>query len=210
MSVKSVGRIFCVGRNYAQHAQELGNTLPKHPIIFMKPVTCLVYPGQEIVFPKHGQDLHQEAELVIEIGQYGAPTTQEAALACISGLTLGLDLTLRDVQKTLQQQGLPWEIAKAFEGSAPIGFMTPMTAAIDLEDIHFTCEMNGQRRQEGHTAQMHFSVLEIILYLASIWRLEPGDLIYTGTPAGVGPVVVGDTLCVQSPVLGEFSWTISA
>ncbi|MDA0242486.1 MAG: fumarylacetoacetate hydrolase family protein [Chloroflexi bacterium] len=201
-------RIFCIGQNYVAHVQELGNELNSEPLIFMKPTACLLPVGEPIPFPHHGRELHQEAELVIQIGREGHVASAEEAPSFISGLSLGLDMTLRDVQTKLRQKGHPWELSKSFEGSAPIGEFVPFTAAFDLTDLHYTCHINGELRQQGHTALMIFPIATLIATLGQVWRLRTGDLIYTGTPAGVGPVHTGDVITVASEGIGGFSWVV--
>ena len=201
-------RIFCIGRNYVAHVQELGNAMPSQPLIFMKPASSLVVAGGRIPFPRHGRDLHQEAELVVLIGREGWVETAAEAPAFIAGLSLGLDMTLRDVQDSLKKQGQPWELSKAFEGSAPLGDFVPYTAALDLTNMAYTCHINGDLRQEGDTSLMIFPIAELVAAVGRVWRLRPGDLIYTGTPAGVGPVVLGDEIRVASPAIGEFTWWV--
>ena len=202
------GRIFCVGMNYAAHIQEMKNELPKSPVIFMKPATCLVPTGARIPRPVHGRDLHYETEVVVLIGREGRPTTDAAAREAIAGLSLGLDLTLRDVQSNLRKQGLPWEFSKAFDASAPVGAFVPLTAGMDLANLSFTGEINGQVRQRGNTGNMVFSVTTLIRELATVWTLYPGDLIYTGTPEGVGPLQAGDRIAASAPWAGSFAWTV--
>ncbi|MCA9981544.1 MAG: fumarylacetoacetate hydrolase family protein [Anaerolineales bacterium] len=199
-------RIFCIGRNYAEHIAELQNERPSAPVIFMKPASSLLAEGQVIPRPTHGRDLQFEAELVVLIGQSGANVAPEAALSLVAGVSLGLDLTLRDVQSRLKAKGLPWEVAKAFDGSAPVGAFVPPTAVGVLDDFRVQCLVNGEVRQEGHTAQMLFPVAELITAVSRVWALLPGDLIYTGTPAGVGPLNPGDEVVVTAVGLGSFGW----
>jgi 2-keto-4-pentenoate hydratase/2-oxohepta-3-ene-1,7-dioic acid hydratase in catechol pathway len=181
-------RIFCIGRNYVAHAKELQSEIPTTPVIFMKPTTCLVAPGENVRYPKHGNELHHEAELVIQIGQEGRVTTEEEAHTFISAFTLGLDLTLRDIQDGLKQKGLPWEISKAFEQSSPIGEFVIYDKSINLNAISFECKVNNEIRQQGNTDHMIFAIETLLIELSKIWLLKPGDLIYTGTPAGVGRI----------------------
>ncbi len=204
----TANRIFCVGRNYVAHAQELKNEVPDTPVIFMKPVSALVLPDQSVPFPAHGADLHHEVEVVILIGQAGRAHTPAEAASLISGLTLGLDLTLRDVQNKLKTKGLPWELAKAFDASAMIGHFTPYTPAIDLTSLSFACHVNNELRQQGCTDQMIFPIQTLLVFISSIWQLQPGDLIYTGTPAGVGPLKPGDQITISADWAGRFSWNI--
>ena len=204
------GRIFCIGRNYVQHVRELGNPLPRTPVVFMKPPSSLVRPGEPIHFPRHGRELHHEAELVVRIVRTGRVTTPRQTPDFVGAVTLGLDLTLRDVQQDLKRQGLPWEAAKAFEQSAPIGTFTPCDASVDLRDIAFRCTVNGEHRQAGNTRDMIFPVDQLLVELSRIWTLRAGDLIYTGTPEGVGPLRVGDSVELASDLTGAFRWTLVA
>jgi len=204
----NIPRVFCIGRNYAGHVDEMSNTIPEKPVVFIKPASCLVRPGERIHFPKHGKELHHEVEVVIKLGQEGKVRTEKEALSFISDITVGLDLTLRDVQKELKQKGLPWEIAKAFEQSAPVGDFVPYDQTLDLDNISFGCKVNGEERQKGNTGEMIFKIGELLVELSKIWVLLPGDLIYTGTPSGVGPLRVGDTIEVESEPVGKFFWSI--
>lgn len=200
-------RIFCIGRNYAAHAAELGNEIPSEPVVFIKPLTCLVEEGQDVIFPCHGEDLHHEAELVIEIGRDCRNVKEEEVPNLISRIGIGLDLTLRDVQSKLKEKGLPWEKAKAFDCSSPLGKMVEYKGE-DLSDLHIACRVNEEERQNGSTSLMLFSIGNIVSYLSSIWQLGKGDLVYTGTPKGVGPLEKGDTIEVFSRDIGSSSWTI--
>lgn len=201
-------RIFCIGMNYAEHVKELGNVLPESPVIFMKPPTCLVPVGQKISFPSHGEDLHYEAELVVLIGREGRPQSEKEARDFIGGLSLGLDLTLRDVQTRLRKAGQPWEVSKAFDGSAPVGSFIPFDESIDLGGLTFRCLVNNEIRQEGNTADMIFPVERLIYEIGKIWSLKEGDLIYTGTPCGVGSLHKGDVITLEGEKFGEFRWTM--
>jgi 2-keto-4-pentenoate hydratase/2-oxohepta-3-ene-1,7-dioic acid hydratase in catechol pathway len=201
-------RIFCIGRNYPEHAKELENKVPETPVIFMKPPSCLVNPDMTIHFPKHGSELHHEAELVIQIGRDGKVFNKKDAGAIINAFTLGLDLTLRDLQKDLKQKKLPWEKSKAFEQSAPIGKFTAYAENVNLNDITFECKVNGIIKQSGHTKDMIFDVETLLVEISKIWEFKKGDLIFTGTPAGVGPLSIDDTITVESNLTGSFSWYI--
>jgi len=202
-------RIFCIGQNYPEHVKELGGPAPGRPVVFMKPATSLVPPGETIPIPAHGSHLHHEAEVVVLIGQNGKNISESAAPAHIAGLTLGLDLTLRDVQSDLKKKGWPWEIAKAFDHSAPLGTLTAFEESLPLNNISFECRVNGTVRQTGNTDEMMFSIPNLINYLSGIWELKEGDLIYTGTPAGVGPLKAGDRVTLHSDRLGNFEWTLT-
>ncbi len=203
-----IPRIFCIGRNYAEHVSELKNVIPEKPVFFIKPASCLVGPGEKIHFPKHGKELHHEVEIVVKIGSEGRVARDEEAPSFISGITVGLDLTLRDVQVELKKKGLPWEIAKAFEQSAPVGDFVPYNKSIDLKNISFGCRVNGIEKQRGNTGDMIFGIERLLVELSKIWMLRPGDLIYTGTSSGVGSLKVGDVIEVQSSLTGSFSWSI--
>lgn len=203
-------RIFCIGRNYVDHAKELKNEVPTSPVVFMKPATSLVPEGEAIPVPSHGEEFHFEAELVVLIGKEGRAVTLEQAPGFIKALSLGLDLTLRDVQSRLKGKGLPWECAKAFDGSAPLGAFKPIGPSMPLEEITFTCHVNDELRQSGNTNTMIFPIKTLVVELSRVWKLLPGDLIYTGTPSGVGPLNRGDRITVASPVIGSFSWTVAS
>ncbi len=203
-----VPRIFCIGRNYLAHASELGNTVPNEPVVFLKPPGCLVPPGGTIPFPSHGKQLHHEVEVVLRIGGTCSDVKTAQAASFIDGVGLGLDLTLRDVQDSLKKQGLPWEKAKAFEKSAPLGPIVEIEKIPDINALSFTCKVNGEIRQQGSTRNMIFSPARIVSYLSGIWKLLAGDLIYTGTPEGVSQLLVGDTITVEADWAGSHSWRI--
>jgi 2-keto-4-pentenoate hydratase/2-oxohepta-3-ene-1,7-dioic acid hydratase in catechol pathway len=204
----NVPRIFCIGRNYVAHAAELGNPVPEEPVVFMKPPHCLVPPGAAIRFPPHGKELHHEAEVVLRIGRRCVNVNIEQAADLIDGVGLGLDLTLRDVQASLKKRGLPWEKAKAFEQSAPLGTIVEIGRIADINDLAFICKVNGQVRQQGCTADMIFPPARIVSCLSGIWELLPGDLIYTGTPEGVAQLFPDDTITVEADWAGSHSWKI--
>jgi len=199
-------RIFCIGRNYAEHATEMGAPKPAEPVVFMKPATSLVAEGQPLVLPKGQGSVHHEMELVVAIGKQGADIPAAAALGYVAGVTLGVDLTLRDLQSKLKQAGQPWELSKSFDGSAAIGKFISWSAQSDIQNINMRCTVNGALRQQGNTREMLFPVAAIIAFLSRYWRLLPGDLIYTGTPAGVGPLVPGDRIGIESTEIGRFQW----
>lgn len=194
----NVNRIFCIGKNYAEHVAELahlGHAADGQCVVFMKPASCIVVPGEPVVLPRDKGSIHHEAELVVRLDAGGA----------VTHLTLGLDLTLRDLQTELKNKGKPWELAKAFDHAAPLGSWTPY-AGQDLQALEFTCHVNGQLRQRGHTKDMLFPVARIIHILSQTWALRDGDLIYTGTPAGVGPLLPGDRVVLEGAGLGRHEW----
>lgn len=204
----NTARIFCIGRNYAEHANELGSEIPKSPVVFIKPISCLVDAGEKVKYPKHGNNLHHEIELVIRIGKTGQPEKLEDAFSFIDAFTIGLDLTLRDIQNKLKDKGLPWEMSKAFEQSAPIGKFVKYDNPDQLHNFTFRCFVNNIKCQEGNSNDMIFSVERLIFELGKIWVLQPGDLIYTGTPSGVGSLNIGDTVIIENEITGSFSWAI--
>ena len=202
-------RIFCIGKNYDEHVKELGGKTPEEPVVFMKPVSSIVAPGESLFMPRHGNLLHHEVEVVLLIGREGRDIPQANALSFIAGVSLGLDLTLRDVQVQLKKAGLPWELSKSFEQSAPLGlFKAYHPGSIDLENLSFTCSVNGELRQQGNTRDMLFPIKSLIHMLSRWWALRPGDIVFTGTPSGVGPLKAGDRVDIESPGTGLFSWTL--
>ncbi len=202
-------RIFCIGKNYAEHVKELDGSAPGQPVVFMKPVSCLVSPGETIQMPTHGNNLHHEVEVVVLIGTPGKSIPESDAASHIAGLTLGLDLTLRDVQSAMKKKGWPWEISKAFDQSAPLGTLTPYGDTLQLDNIPFQCSVNGVVRQTGNSSEMMFPIPTLVHYLSGIWELMEGDLIFTGTPAGVGPLHPGDRVTLNSGLLGTFEWSLA-
>lgn len=188
-------KVICIGRNYRAHAEELGNAAPKEPVFFLKPNTACLYPGQLIRLNPLLGTIHHEVELVVMIDSYAKNVPVNMALGLVASYTLGLDLTARDVQEELKAKSLPWEKAKAFDGSAVLGEVElPMTAGTDLQNMDIQLKRNGQLVQKGHTRDMLFTVAELIAHVSRYMTLEPGDLLFTGTPAGVGPITHGDLL----------------
>jgi acylpyruvate hydrolase len=188
-------KIICIGRNYKEHAAELGNAVPTEPVFFLKPTTACLYPGQLIRLKPHLGEIHHEVELVVMVDSYASNVPASMALGLVASFTLGLDLTARQLQAELKSKGLPWEKAKAFDGSAVLGEVElPMTAGTNLQNLDIQLKRNGQSVQQGHTKDMIFSVAEVIAHVSRYITLEPGDLIFTGTPAGVGPIAPGDLL----------------
>ena len=202
-------RIFCIGRNYAKHIAELDSTLPgAECVIFMKPLASLVAPDEALMLPTDRGEIHHEAEVVIEIGRSGRDIHSDSARDHIAALGLGLDLTARDVQTELKSAGEPWERAKAFEQSAPLGPMTPLTDDINLDDLRFELAVDGQTRQAGHTANMMVGIAGLVAVVSRTWTLRPGDLIFTGTPEGVGPIAPGQQLRLSGPQFETASWAV--
>lgn len=192
-------KIICIGRNYAEHAKEMKAETPKEPVFFMKPDTALLKEN-EFYFPEHTKDLHHEIELVVKISKAGKHIEEQFAHKHYEEIGLGIDFTARDIQAICKEKGLPWEKAKAFDNSAPIGkFVNKST--LDLNNINFEITINGQSKQKGNSNQMIFSIDKIISYVSRFVSLKVGDLIYTGTPEGVGPVKIGDK--IEGSVNGE-------
>ncbi len=187
-------KIICVGRNYAAHAAELNNPVESDPVIFMKPDTALVQARQPFFYPSFSDDIHYETELVVKINKVGKNIAEKFAHRYYDEVSLGIDFTARDLQSKLKSKGLPWELAKAFDGSAPVGTFIAKETLDPINDLHFTLNINGEIRQKGHTALMLFSVDKIIAFVSSYITLKKGDLIFTGTPEGVGPIKQGDLL----------------
>lgn len=193
-----VHRIYCVGRNYAEHAQEMGHSGREPPFFFMKPADAVLVatPGNitPLPYPSLTKNLHYEIELVVAIGKGGKNIAVAQAADHIFGYAVGLDMTRRDLQNEMKAQGRPWSIGKGFDHSAPIGPITPKEAAGDVAQASISLQVNQVVRQNSHIAQLIWNISETIAELSAAWELQPGDLIYTGTPAGVGAVVPGDTL----------------
>ena len=187
-------KIICIGRNYAAHIEELKNEKPGKPVVFLKPDTALLKGGAAFFHPDFSENIHHEVELVLKISKEGKYIQPQFAYRYFEEIGLGIDFTARDLQDQCKAKGLPWEIAKAFNGSAPIGDFKPVTAFADLKDIDFHLEINGELKQKGNTSLMLFDFATIIAYVSQFFTLKKGDLIYTGTPAGVGPVKIGDHL----------------
>lgn len=203
-------RVFCIGRNYAAHAAELGNPLPDAPVVFMKPPSALIPPDSIVPLPRTGGNLHFETELVLLIGRSGYCNHESEAPSFISGLGLGFDLTLRELQEKLKSKQLPWERAKSFDFSAPVSrFVEFAPARHPLTALTFEGLINGQVRQSGDTALLLYTIPRLLVEISAGWKLCPGDLIFTGTPAGVGVLEPGDTLCVRSPWYGQSQWRVT-
>lgn len=184
-----VHRIYCVGRNYAAHVREMGNDPAREPpTFFMKPADAVVANGAAVPYPPRTKDLHHEVELVVAIGEGGADIPEERALTHVYGYAVGNDLTRRDLQNAAKSQGLPWDVSKGFDHAAPIGAIRRVDAGGHLSSGRIWLTVNGEARQSADVSEMIWKVPQIIAELSSFYRLQPGDLIYTGTPSGVGPL----------------------
>lgn len=201
-----VRRIFCVGRNYADHVREMGND-PKSepPVFFTKPADAIVENGASIPYAQNTANLHYEVELVLAIGAGGAEVAEAAAMQHVWGYAVGVDLTRRDRQSEAKKGGAPWDVGKAFDDSAPISAITQSAPAADAR---IWLSVNGEVKQDAKLNDMIWSQAEIVAHLSRSWTLQPGDLIFTGTPAGVGPIVPGDTVTCGVDGLPELSFTL--
>ncbi len=187
-------KIFCVGRNYSEHAKELGNSVPTEPIIFMKPETAMLRNNSPFYYPSFSKDIHFEGEIVLRIGKEGKNIDPKFVSKYIESIGLGIDFTARDLQLKLKDKGLPWEIAKGFNGSAPVSEFIPASEFKDLQNITFSLKQNGIVKQNSSSSEMIFDFAQIIAYISTYFTFKKGDLIFTGTPSGVGPVQIGDKL----------------
>jgi fumarylpyruvate hydrolase len=199
-----VRRIFCVGRNYAEHAREMGMDPDREPpFFFTKPADAIVPGGGDVPYPTRTQNLHHEIELVVALARGGRGIAVDEARACIYGYGVGLDLTRRDLQAESRKQGKPWDTAKSFDHSAPLSAIVPAARIGHPVRGRIELRVNGALRQQGDLADMIWNVPEIIAELSTLFELAPGDLIFTGTPAGVGPLVAGDTVHGSIAGVGE-------
>ena len=187
-------KIICIGRNYAEHAKEMNAPVPVAPVFFMKPDTAILKSGNAFYYPEFTNDLHYECELVVRIDKAGKHISPEFAHKYYNSVSLGIDFTARDLQQKCKEQGLPWEIAKSFEHSAPLSDIWIDKNTIDWEQCFFELKKNDTVVQTGHAKDMIFSIDQIIAYISRFMTLKTGDLIFTGTPSGVGPVTIGDRL----------------
>ena len=203
-----VGRIYCVGRNYAEHAREMGHDPDREPpFFFMKPANSIVQDGSTIGYPVQTKDVHHEIEMVVALGKGGKDIPVEKALDHVWGYGVGLDMTRRDVQGEAKKMGRPWEMGKAFDEAAPCSALKPASAIGHPAKGSIWVKVNGQVKQKGDLAQQIWNVQEQIAYLSKMITLQPGDLIFTGTPAGVGPVKPGDKLEGHVDRVGDLTIT---
>lgn len=187
-------KIICIGRNYAEHAKELNNAVPEEPVLFMKGRNALLVADKPLYYPEFTDNLHYEGEVVVKISKNGKFIHERYANKYFNEVTIGIDFTARDVQQRLKEKGLPWEIAKAFDGSAAVGNFIPLTEDMNVQQLDFSLKLNGKTVQQANTSDMIFTIPQIISYASRFFTLNIGDLIFTGTPAGVGPVSVYDRL----------------
>jgi acylpyruvate hydrolase len=189
-----IGKIVCLARNYAEHARELGNETPPAPVLFMKPASSVIGDGDTVRIPTYSQECHYEVELAVLIGKRCRSVSAEKAMEYVAGYGAAIDMTLRDVQNQLKAKGLPWEIAKGFDSACPLSDFVPASAVADPHNLQLRLSVNGTLRQDGSSADMVNRVPQIVAHISTIFTLEPGDVILTGTPAGVGQVMAGDVM----------------
>ncbi len=187
-------KIICIGRNYVDHARELDNPVPEKPVFFLKPDTSLVTQNKPFFYPDFSSNIHHEVEIVIRINRLGRNIAPRFANRYYDEITAGIDFTARDLQDRCKEKGLPWEISKAFDNSAPLGRFVKINETVDPGNIPIRLDINGKTVQQGNSSQMIFPFDQIISYISQFITLKIGDLIFTGTPAGVGPVSIGDRL----------------
>jgi len=185
-------KVICVGRNYVKHAKELNNPIPKTPLIFFKPDTAVLRNNTDFYYPEFTKNLHFECELVYRISREGKFISERFVHTYLDGIGLGIDFTARDVQQECKKKGWPWTLAKGFNGAAPVSKMLPISRFPNRANIRFSCNINGAVRQQGHSLHQIFSIEYLVSYISRYITLKKGDLIFTGTPAGVGEVKVGD------------------
>lgn len=204
----AVGKIVCIGRNFAEHARELGNEIPEKPVVFLKPTSALIYSGGKIIYPALSEDMHHEVELVLLIGKTLKDADKNESALAIEAYGVGLDMTLRDVQSELKRKGHPWTIAKGFDTSAVISdFVSKENYTLTLNE-EISLSVNGVIKQSSKLNTMIFKPVEIVSYISSLMTLEEGDLIYTGTPAGVSKVNKGDNLLAKINGVAELNCTV--
>ena len=187
-------KFICIGRNYAAHAAELQHSVPKQPVFFLKPESAITRCNRPFFLPDFSDEVHYETEIIVKINRLGKCVSEKFAHKYYDEIGLGVDFTARDLQRKCMADGEPWEIAKAFDGSAAVGKFVPKTKFADLQDLHFHLLLNGEKVQSGHTRDMLFSIDTLISYVSRFMTLKMGDILFTGTPVGVGPVHINDRL----------------
>ena len=187
-------KIICIGRNYVNHAKELGNQVPKEPVFFCKPDTAILPKKVPFVYPSFSKDVHHEVEIVVKINRLGKHIEERFAHKYYNEIGVGVDFTARDIQQQQKEKGLPWEKAKAFDGSAPTSKFYNINEFDDINNLNFSLQVNGETKQAGNTKDMLFNIDKIIAYVSQFFTLKIGDLIFTGTPEGVGPIAINDKI----------------
>lgn len=199
-------KIICIGRNYADHIKELNNERPDEPVIFTKPESAILKNGEAFYYPDFSQDIHHEVEILVKISKMGKNIEEKFAHKYYDEIGIGIDFTARDIQAKLKAKGLPWDLAKGFDGSAPISEFLPKSEFADLTNLNFHLDVNNEKKQEGNTAMMLYPIDTIIAFISRYFTLKTGDIIFTGTPAGVASVKIGDKLVcyIESEKMLEF------
>lgn len=187
-------KIFAIGQNYSEHNKELNNTIPQEPVVFMKPDSALLKNNKPFYIPDFTQELHYETELIVKFNRLGKNIDSKFAGRYFTEIGLGVDFTARDIQRKLKAEGKPWEIAKAFDSSAVIGNFLPVSELDNIHNIQFRLDLNGKTVQQGNSADMIFPIEELVSYVSRFFTIKIGDILFTGTPAGVGKVAIGDRL----------------
>jgi 2-keto-4-pentenoate hydratase/2-oxohepta-3-ene-1,7-dioic acid hydratase in catechol pathway len=203
-----VGKIVCVGRNYDEHISEMSAERPADPVLFLKPSTSILNVGKPIILPSYSNEIHHEIELALLIEKEAKSIKSEDWKNYVAGAAIALDLTLRDHQSVAKKKGLPWSVSKGFDGACPIGSFVPLENIKNIEELKIELYVNGNLRQSGNTNQMIFSPGKLLEYISSIFTLEPGDIILTGTPSGVGPIQNGDEINGIIENIGEIKFDV--
>ncbi|MDD2364600.1 MAG: fumarylacetoacetate hydrolase family protein [Desulfuromonadaceae bacterium] len=205
----SIGKIVCLARNYAEHARELGNETPDAPVLFMKPASSVIGDADSVKIPNYSDECHFEVELALLVGKQCREVSVEEAGDYIAGYGVAIDMTLRDVQGRLKAKGLPWEIAKGFDTACPLSDFVLASSIAEPQNLNLMLSVNGDVRQNGTASDMIHGIPQIIAYISAIFTLEAGDIILTGTPAGVGKVVSGDVMTAEIPLVGKLKITVT-
>jgi 5-carboxymethyl-2-hydroxymuconate isomerase len=204
----SVGKIICVGKNYAAHIKEMNSEHPDSPVLFLKPATAILNQGIKITLPKYSKEVHHEVELALLVTKQGKNIPADSWHTYIGGAGIALDLTLRDLQRVAKEKGLPWSICKGFDGACPISDFVPIESIADIQNLQIELKVNDEVRQQGSTAQMLYKVDKLVSYISGIFTLEPGDVILTGTPAGVSKIDSGDRIWANIQEIGSITFDV--
>jgi len=203
-----VGKILCVGQNYTKHVKEMNAKKSADPVLFLKPATSLLHEGEDIVLPAFSNEVHHEVELALLVNKNAKNIPGEKWQNYITGAGIALDLTLRDLQQTAKQKGLPWSVSKGFDGACPISEFTPLSEIGDIDQLNISLHVNEELRQAGFTGDMIFKTDRLVAYMSTIFTLEPGDIILTGTPAGVSKLNPGDIIRASIERLGSITFHV--
>lgn len=204
----TVGKIVCVGQNYAKHIAEMSAARPSDPVLFLKPSTAILEEGEKINLPQFSKEIHHEVELALLVGNQGSSIKANEWKSIIVGAAVALDLTLRDLQSEAKKKGLPWSVSKGFDGACPIGSFVPLSNIDNINNLEIELYKNDKLKQTGNTGQMLFPPDQLVSYISKIFTLEPGDIILTGTPAGVGPIYSGDMIKAKISDIGEINFKV--